>query len=207
MTIALLLAAFAGTPASINPEAVPVPVEADPTAVMGQLMFDTRLPAEIRVDGHTVAQLYLGGRLTVNASIGPHEVMVLTNGTPRHVAVDVPRVGTAVVMVGRTGITTGLRDAELAEAGSLTPVELRVAGDQDVMVQIGDQRWRINARASKGIEVPIGVHTISVRSGNGTVVWATGTLELASAGPVVLQLAEGRMPEVSGQGSAFHPGG
>lgn len=209
MTACLLLvaAALGAPPSSINPDApMAVPADEAPTVATGELVFDARLPSELRVDGRTVAVLYATGTFAMQAPLGPHQVVVITNGTARTIDVEVPRTGSVVVMVGRTGLTAGKRGPTLAEDGSVVPLDLRVTGDRDVLVQIGEQRWHVNARGSKAVEVPVGSHAMSVRSGNGTVVWATGTLDLTAAGPVVLQLTEGRMPEVSGVGTAFHPG-
>ncbi|MEZ4321925.1 MAG: hypothetical protein R3F61_30920 [Myxococcota bacterium] len=206
--LSLLLATsvcFAVNPASVNEE-VETLDELEAPSKMGRILFDSRLPAEIRVDGHTVAQLYTGGRLSINASVGKHEVMVLTNGTPRLTAVDVLSDGQATVMIGRTGLTTGqVLDEDDADGNAR--VEFRVAGDQNVLVQLDDDRYKVDGHGYKGITVPVGSYRMSVRSGTGTVVWATGRLELHQAGEVVVQLAEGRMPEVSGGGSSFHPGG
>lgn len=209
MTACLLLvaAALAAPPSTINPDApLSLPVEEPASVATGELVFDARMPSELRVDGRTVAVLYATGTFAMQAPLGPHTVMVITNGTARSIEVDVPRTGSAVVMVGRTGLTTGRRGPTLAEDGSVVPLDLRVTGDRDVLVQIGEQRWHVNARGSKSVELAVGSYPMSVRSGNGTVVWATGTLDLTAAGPVVLQLTEGRMPEVSGVGTAFHPG-
>jgi hypothetical protein len=54
------------------------------------------------------------------------------------------------------------------------------------------------------LDLPPGAHPMSVRSSDGTVVWATGSLEVAPGEPLVVQIGEGRMPEVSGAG-AFNP--
>ncbi|MCB9673591.1 MAG: hypothetical protein H6737_00660 [Alphaproteobacteria bacterium] len=192
-------------PASINEE-VETLDEVESGVRLGRIVFDSRLPAEIQVDNNTVAQLFAPGRLIINATVGPHELQVLTNGTPRTGRVEVPHTGAATVVIGRTGLTTGRTEDE-DDADGAAKVEFRVAGDQDVLVQLADDRYRIDAHGQKGVVVPVGSYRMSVRSGNGTVVWASGRLELHQATDVVIQLAEGRMPEVSGGGSSFHPGG
>jgi len=206
--LALLLAslpvASAVNPALINEE-VETLDELESVERVGSIVFDSRLPAEIRVDNQTVAQLFVAGRFTVNAPVGSHLVMVLTNGQPRTTNVDVPATGSATVMVGRTGLTTGRAVGEW-DADGAAQVEFRVAGSQSVLVQLDGDRYRIDGHGYKGVTIPVGNHRMSIRSGNGTVVWASGRLELNKSADVVIQLAEGRMPEVSGAGSAFHPG-
>ena len=85
-------------------------------------------------------------------------------------------------------------------------IELRAAGSQDVWVSIGEQRWHIDGYGSEVVLVPVGQHPMTVRSGDGHVLWARGRIDLTKASEVIVQLSEGRMPEVSGTGAAFHPG-
>lgn len=207
LLMTVLAAAFAGSPAGINP-----PVEAPPSAepapaVDGSsLHFDARIPAEIRIGDQTIATLFVAGKLSVAIAPGSYMLTVLTSGMPRSLSVTVEPGSASQIVIGRTGLTAGPVEPGPSFEGTVAPIELRVAGSQDVMVQIGSDRWRVVARGTRRIDVPVGVHPVSVRSGNGTVVWAHGTLEVHNAAPVVIQLAEGRMPEVSGPGSAFHPG-
>ena len=176
------------------------------TQQLGTITFDSRLPAEVRIDGLVVAQLYTGAQLSVKATVGTHELLIITNGTPRTGRVDVPATGRATVMVGRTGLTTGRTDAETDASGTAT-LQFRVVGSQGVIVQLDGDRYRVDANSHKGVVVPVGAYDLRVRSADGTVVWANGRLELDRAAPVVVQLAEGRLPEVSGPGSSFSPGG
>ncbi len=173
---------------------------------LGTIAFDTRVPAEIRIDGLVIAQLFTGAQLSVSATVGPHEILVLTNGRPRTGRVTVPVSGKATVVVGRTGLTTGQMDGKSDESGTAT-LQFRVVGSQGVIVQLDGDRYRVDAHSHKGVVVPVGSYDLRVRSADGTVVWANGRLELDRAVPVVVQLAEGRLPEVSGPGSSFAPGG
>lgn len=172
----------------------------------GQMEFDTRLPAEIQLDGRTVAKLYGPGVFSMRAEVGEHDVLVLTNGTPRPLKVDVSRTATAVVLVGRNGLTATARLEPLPEEEGITPVEVRVVGTEEVLVQIGKERFRLKPGAFRSLTVPVGRHAMRVKSSSGTVLWASGFLELTRTEPVVLQITEGRMPEVSGSGSSFVAG-
>lgn len=198
----LLAVAFANEP--VPTDSVETPTT---TSAMGSVLFDSRLPAEISIDRHMVAQTYIGAKVRVNASVGEHTVKIVTNGQPKLLDIEITQAGTVLVLIGRTGVTTGFQlEAPPGEEGSLTKAQLRVAGQRDVMLQIGDQRFRLNPGSTEDVELAVGRHKVSVRSGDGTVIWATGTLEVKTNEPVVVQLAEGRMPEVSGSGSVFFPG-
>lgn len=193
-------------PVARNPDA-PVDQGPDVIAARGVVDFDVRLPAEIRVDGAAVATLYGAGVLQLKLAPGPHEVMVLTNGIPRSLAIQVELDERGKVLVGRNGLTASAESLAPDDVGGDAAVELRVVGGQEVLVQIGRDRYRVDGRGTSTVDIPVGTHRMSVRNGDGTVIWASGRLDLKRAGDVLILLAEGRLPEVSGPGSAFHAGG
>ncbi|MCA9567553.1 MAG: hypothetical protein KC656_06910 [Myxococcales bacterium] len=197
--LTLLLPLALGQEAPIEDEA---PVSAD----TGVVEFDSRLPAEIQLDGHTLAQLYQQGTLRTRAPTGTHEVVVLTNGRARSLTLDVSRTATAVVFIGRNGLTASTRLEPLPEEAGEAPVELRVLGHEEVLVTLGDRRFRMLPGSTKALSVPLGRHEMSVKSASGTVLWAKGHLELTRTTPAVIQITEGRMPEVSGAGTTFVAG-
>lgn len=198
----LLLAAFAGTPVPSNPA---LEVEEPRAAATGTVLFDARMPVEVQLDGEIIGQLFTASRLSVDTSVGTREVTVVTNGQARVLAIDVSTSHKTVVLIGRNGLTS----SNVAHTEDLTgdaPIELRAAGNQDVLVTIGDQRWHVDADGSMVVMVPVGQHAMTVRSGDGHVLWARGRIDLTRAAEVIVQLSEGRLPEVSGTGAAFHPG-
>ncbi len=204
LTLLLALAA-ASEPAPTAPEAVPSSGSTRPET--GVIEFDSRLPAEIQLDGHTLAQLYHQGLFRTRAPLGPHEVLVLTNGHARKLTVDVSRTATAVVFIGRNGLTASTRLEPLPEEGGVAPVELRVLGREEVLITVGDRRYRMLPGAYRVLTLPVGTHPMSVRSASGTVLWAKGRLQITRTTPAIVQVTEGRMPEVSGDGAVFVAGG
>lgn len=171
----------------------------------GFLVFDAHLPAEVLVDGEPVAQLYRAARVRVEVPAGIHRVRVYTNGSPNDLEVVVPAGGELPVLVGRMGLSV---DPKSKPVGAPTDV---VAGDIPVQVRMSDRtgarllidkkRYTVTAGKQLELQLPTGEHDLSVRSEDGTVVWATGTLKVDGPDPVIVQLSEGRLPEVSGRGA------
>lgn len=205
--LTLLIAAHAAGPVPRNPGIeTPEPAAEEPVqAALGTVLFDVRIPAEVRLDGVVIGQLFTPGRLAIDTALGTREVMVVTNGQPRVLAIDVLSEGRTVVLVGRNGLTS----SRMAERDDLTgdvPVQLRVAGSQDVLVTFDDERYRIDAYGTRDLSLPVGTHEMTVRSGDGHVVWARGRISLERPELTIVQLSEGRLPEISGPGARFHPG-
>jgi hypothetical protein len=133
---------------------------------------------------------------------------VYTNGTPADVEVDIPADGHLLVLVGRTGIVVQTTDVDESppEDISSVAVQLRVSGTEPVRMYIDLDRYTINAGAQLDLDLAPGKHKVSVRNGDGTVVWAHGFLTIEGADTIVIQIGEGRLPEVSGEGR-FTSGG
>jgi hypothetical protein len=55
------------------------------------------------------------------------------------------------------------------------------------------------------LKLPHGAYDALLRSGSGTVIYARSTLSLSGAGPLVVQVSEGRVPELSGEGGSLSP--
>jgi hypothetical protein len=205
MLTILLACALAQTPPP-PPTSPDEPETAIPVAERGTLEFDSRLPAEIRVDGQTVAQLYSPGTYRMQTAAGEHQVMVLTNGRAREITTEVTPVSTAVVLIGRNGLTTSARLEPLPEEDGIVPVELRSVGAEEVLVELAGKRYRLPPGVVRTITLPIGRHRMLLRSASGTVLWAKGRLVLERTSPVLLQFTEGRLPETSGPGATFLSG-
>jgi hypothetical protein len=185
-----------------NPPAT-APAEAA-TLDAATLTFDCKVPAEILVDGMKVGQLWFPGEATWRVSPGKHLVRVYVAGTPQDYPVELDARAARTFLVGRTGTTVSDTVAAAPVSGPAR-VGLRVVGVQGAQVRIDGRREVLQAGAELALDLPPGPHALSVRSLDGTAVWSTGTLEV-SGGPVVVQISEGRVPEVSG-GAVFHSGG
>lgn len=208
LTILLTALALAGEPvlqSSANPDAAtPVTAERGPAAQSGRLVFDSRLPAEVMVDGKTVAKLFRDGVLTVEVPAGVRALRVYTNGSPEDLEVVVPVGGELAVLVGRMGLSVDPRATQAVAtevAMSDVSVQVRMAGPIGARLMLGNERYEVGAGSQVELSLPTGDHALSVRNENGTVVWATGTLKVQGPDPVVVQLSEGRLPEVSGRGA------
>lgn len=179
----------------------------DPAPPVGTLVVDAHLPVAVRVDGTAMIQLFVAGRAELPVPPGDHVVTAVVNGTPTEIRLNVPQPGrSAVLLVGRNGITSRVEQHTASKAADVS-VELRVTGPGPVQVRLDDQRWEIAPGSSVSITQPVGAHAFSVRSREGTAIWANGSLSLAGGEPVVVQISEGRAPEVSGPGSYYSNGG
>jgi hypothetical protein len=190
-------------PALGNPPATPteepVPVEA------ASLVFDCKVPAEVLVDGVKVGQLYFPGLATWRVAPGPHTVRLYVAGTPQDHPLTVEAGGTRTFLVGRSGTTVS--DAPTAPPAASGParVGIRVVGVPAAQLRIDDRRELVQAGAELVLELAPGPHPMSLRNADGTAIWSTGVLEVGG-GAIILQVSEGRMPEVSGS-AVYHSGG
>jgi hypothetical protein len=188
-----------GTP----PPATPMP-EGSALAGSVGLFVDAKVPVEVRLEGVKLGELYYPGEVQWDVSAGRHTLRVYTNGTPTDVPLDFV-VGREVhVLVGRNGVSTTEQAATAVASGPAT-VEFRLVGSGAAQIRLDSKPTPLGPGEKVSLTVPSGNHPLSVRSADGTVIWATGNLEV-DGGPLVVLITEGRMPEVSGAGS-FHAGG
>lgn len=204
----LSLSVWAGEPAPA-PDPVTsrssLPPRPDPTAQQGTVVVDARLAAEISDGGQKLAQLYVPGIYTVTLPAGHRSLYVWIGGVPTEVPVDVPVGGTVRVVVGRNGTTTSMEAPREAIAG-MVHLELH-AVDAPIQVRLGNQREVIRAGEQVALDLPSGSLPFTVRSPDGTAIWANGTLDLRVGEPVIVVMSEGRLPEVSGDGAFLANGG
>jgi len=173
-------------------------------ALAGELVVEAHQPAQLHVNGQPVAELYTASVLHLQLAAGDYAVTVMLNGKPESVDVAIPAEGGTTLVIGRSGITTGQIAAAEPAADGPAKVEIRVSGAAGVMVQVDEKRHRLGAGEVLTIDLDQGTHKLQIRDHAGTVVWARGTLEVAGA-EMVVQVAEGRMPEVAGTGGVFRP--
>lgn len=181
-------------------------------ALAGQIVVDAKVPVAVMLDGEMVAQLWRAAVVTVPAEPGPHALTVVLDGNPRRFDVTITDGAPVVVLAGRSGVSLGAAEDVAKHVptappdGAPTEVRFRVADGAYLMVQVGRQRVVVGPGDGMAIPLPLGDHPFSVRSSDGTAVFARGVLTVsASAEPRVVQLSEGALPETSGQGVAFHP--
>ena len=181
------------------------PAPPEPSPDPGTLHIDAKLPAEVLVDGAKIAQLWHPGALTVAVSAGPHTLRIYTHGDPEDFPVQIEPDAQTRVVVGRTGITLDSLAAAPADPATPVAVELRSVGGS-AQVRLADRRIELDNGERVSVQLAPGDHRMSVRSRDGTVIWATGVLEVGVGEGLVVQVAEGRLPELSGAGR-FHASG
>jgi hypothetical protein len=187
----------------------PEPAEAPPADVpLGWVRFEANVPAEVRINRRPIAQVFVPSSVEVAAPIGQHELTVLVGGTPSTFPLVVPPPpDRAVVMVGRSGTSVRSEARPVAAADHQVPLELRGTGPGPVQVRIAAVKYRVEAGATVGLTLAPGEYPVSVRSPDGTAIWATGRLTVSGGDVVIVQLTEGRLPEVTGAGSFVANGG
>lgn len=165
------------------------------------LVIDAKVPVEILVGGVKLGELYYPGEARFRLVPGHHALRLYTNGQPTDVSLDLTAGERARVLVGRTGITVD--DPGSAPAASKEPVAVafRFVGSGSTRVVLDGKKLVVEAGQGLLLDLPPGSHPMSVRSSDGTVIWASGALDLEGGDSVVVQVAEGRMPEVSGPGA------
>lgn len=187
------------------PEAAAAPPEEVPSALAAHLVVDAKVPVEILLGGYKLGELFYPSKAQFDL-VAPvtTTARLYTSGAPTDVPIELKPGETVRILVGKTGITADKEVSTLDAAKGPFPLELRLIGAGGAMVRIDDKRHVLGSSGRIQTELPAGRHTISVRSEDGTVIWATG--DLLIDGPLVMQITEGRLPELSGRGS-FIAGG
>lgn len=184
----------------VAPVAIAHTPVAEQAPATGELLVDAKVPAELQIDGLVVGQLFVASRLNLTLPAGERRLAVTREGNAEELVVNVPADGSAIVIIGKTGTSVG-KPSDLPDPPTVTgPVklEVRVEGDAIMQLRLGRSRFEVVPGQLLSLEMARGPHAISVRSSDGTIVWANGTLELRGGEMAVLQLAEGRMPELTG---------
>jgi hypothetical protein len=153
-----------------------------------------------------LAQLWYPGTARFDIVAGAHVVRVYVDGTPRDVNVDIQPGHETHVLVGRSGISVTKAETEAPGPVDAVSVELRVVGGGAAQIRMDGERHHLSGGDRLTLSLSPGPHAMSVRSSDGTAIWAAGTLSLTGGAPVIVQIAEGRMPEVGGP-ARFDPGG
>jgi len=183
------------------------PPAPDAKPTHGTLVVDSHLPAEVLIDGKTIGQLFQDATLRVEVPSGLRMLRVYTNGQPQDLSITMPADGEIHLLIGRTGVTVDQQSALSDDDEQvMVPIQIRVAGSVGVQLVVERERYALKAGEQRSLEWASGDHQVSVRSHDGTVVWARGTLTVSGKDLVLVQLSEGRLPEVSGQ-ARFTSGG
>lgn len=173
-------------------------------ALAGELVVHAEVPVEVAVDGHTLVQVFRDGRVHLPVTNGERRVTLLINGSATRLRLQFGEEHATHVMVGRTGITTRKLAQEPAPEGVLD-VELRAVGLEGVSLRVAGQTYQLSPGDQQHLELGSGRHSVQLRSSSGQVIYASGQLEIDGGGPIVVQVSEGRAPEVIGAGARWRP--
>lgn len=171
-------------------------------AFAGQIVVQAEVPVEVSVDGRPTVQVFTAARVEIDAEAGEHDLTLFINGRGNKIRVTVPKEGSAGVVVGRTGITTDAATAE--DQADAADVEIRVVGTTGLRLVLDGKRYTLAPGDTESLHLTRGNHALELRSSNGTAVFAQGNLDIRGTGPVVIQLSEGRAPEVVGRTGAWY---
>jgi len=205
MTFLMVLAtAFATPSANLPAESVPEVVATPETQhTTGTLVVETHMPIEVVMDHVKLTQMWVPGTVKFEILTGQRALSIYVAGQPANMPVEIQADKELHVLVGRTGISVSTLESEAVDATSVE-VQLRVVGGGAVEVRLDGDRHRLSGGDKLALTLPAGPHAMTVRSADGTAIWAAGTLTLTGGAPVVVQIAEGRLPETSGPGR-FEP--
>jgi hypothetical protein len=176
-------------------------------AFSGELHIDARIPTAVYIDGQAFVELSQPGTAQFDIANGEHKLVIMTNGNPSERMVTIGDTP-AQLLVGRSGISIGEAEVVVraqAETGLSSTLELRSTSKLPLMVYIGQEKHVLPAKATKVLEVKAGQHSISVRNDSGTAIFASGAIVTDGEHRVIMQLSEGRVPEISGEGSQYLP--
>jgi hypothetical protein len=173
-------------------------------ALAANLVVDVEVPADLALDGEAVARVYRPGRLEIPVPVGAHDLAVTVAGTTTHFALTAPVAGDLRVVVGKTGIT--LPQLAIAEASGPGRLEIRSVGREDVLLVVDGERLPLRVGATRVFDLDAGRHPFGLRNAAGTVIWADGALDIQPGADLIVHVADGRPPELTGAGGVFVPG-
>lgn len=174
-------------------------------AFASEIILHAEVPVEVAIDGQPIVQIYRQARLHLPVATGERRLNLLVGGNPTQLRLPITEGEVTHVVVGRTGISTRREPTPDPETQGFAQLEVRVVGREHLRLTIGEQRFDLARGDQQSIDLPIGRHRTQLRSGNGQAIFATGVLEIREAGTVVMQLSEGRAPEVVGPGGMWRP--
>jgi hypothetical protein len=169
-----------------------------------ELQIDARVATEVHIDGLPLAKLFVPGVFTAQTTVGSHTLKAYMYGNPHEITLIVAPTGGHVVIDGESIINHATTVAPVFTG--LTPVEFRSTGREGVQLRLGQERHAISPGHSLTLELHGGPHPLSIRNERGTVIWASGTLNVDGPDAVLIRLEEGHGLDV-GTGASFTLGG
>ena len=109
------------------------------SALAGTVIIDNEIPVEVRIEQRTVMKLLYSAQARFEHSPGKTQLILLVNGKPKEIAVDIPETGSVRVIVGRNGISHTV-DQTPVEAKEQTEVVFRALGSEPLQLRLGTKR-------------------------------------------------------------------
>jgi len=173
----------------------------------GELLIDARIPAAVYLDGQSFVEMSQPGKAEFTVSNGEHKLIVMTNGNPTERIINISAEPTQL-LVGKSGISVGIAEVlptKDIETAASNEIEFRSTSKLPLMVRLGEDRHILPAGATKRLDVEAGEHAITIRNDSGTAIFASGVLITDGKNRIIVQVSEGRLPEVSGKGAEYLP--
>lgn len=172
------------------------------SAFAGELVVDAKVPVRVAVDGELLAEVHREGVLHLPLADGLRGVVLTVAGNAQRYEVQIGDQPSRI-LVGRTGVTVDAVAPAVAIPQGEATVRFRTAGKERLLVQVDRQRVLVSPGVGIALPLSTGDHAISIRNPDGTQIFARGTLIISSGGDLLVQIAEGRVPETSGEGLQF----
>lgn len=169
------------------------------------LVVDAKVPVELLLEGMKIGEMLVPSEISFEVPPGRHVLRVYVGGNATDVPLTLLSGQVERVLVGRTGISTATAEPPAASTGPQA-VEFRMLGDIGARLRLDKLSQPVDAAHAWRVDLAPGGHPLSIRSADGTAIWATGELVVTGGAPIVVLLTEGRLPEVSGP-ATFRPAG
>ncbi len=175
-----------------------------PIALAGILRVETTLPAEVAVDDVKVATVMVPSSLHFNLADGQHKVSIWVEGTRTNYDLVLSKESAVTIVAGQGGVSVDMtQPAPTNGSGSTRQLQVRSTSNIEITVIIDGERMTLPPAGQREIDLAIGLHTIQVRSAEGTVIWAQDTLQIEPGEPAILQVTDGVAPELFGEAIVF----
>lgn len=176
------------------------------SAFAGGFMVDAKVPVEVRIAEQSYLKLYYPGQARMEYPAGPVDITLMVNGHPSIINVEIPTEGYTQLVVGRNG-TSISEQRVTTEAKASSPVTFRAVGLESMQIRLNNAKHTVAPEKEMQHTLATGTHKLEIRNEAGTLVWAKGILNVSGKEPVIIQLSEGRLPEVIGLESDFSSSG
>jgi len=169
------------------------------SALAAEIIVDAQVPTELAIHGLPVAQVYIPSRISVEQPEGVVGVTLFVDGEPQFFRVEIKNDKPTWFVVGRNGVS--VTQGHLVAPEGPSTAELRVTGKGGVRFTLGKELYQLGPGEHRSLSLEPGEYPVDLRDAKGTAIWARGTLKVEPGATLVVQLADGRLPEITGAGA------